>query len=281
MELRGPGPPREIAQRYLGNRIAVSGDDLVLDEIDVVRSVAFKSDLYLVDPENGARRRLTREARAADPDVSSTGEVVCTVQFSDRRALATFRLPGCRCRSRATDSDQRSVDRLWIAALGAGRQAHRRRTPAGRGRLADRRHRSVRSDGSRRGRLARRPQWCSILDAGWQANRVLVRSGWRAVSHLLGRRRVRSGRETRGHRRECAIARCLAGRTIDRVRRLHARRLRPVFDSPDRRSLDSFRAIRVTRRERALCCEPAGRRRHWPHLFRVADAAATLLDADR
>ena len=93
MELRGPGPPREIAQRYLGNRIAVSGDDLVLDEIDVVRSVAFKSDLYLVDPENGARRRLTREARAADPDVSSTGEVVCTVQFSDRRALATFRLP--------------------------------------------------------------------------------------------------------------------------------------------------------------------------------------------
>jgi hypothetical protein len=36
---------------------------------------------------------LTREARAGDPDVSRAGVVVCTVQFSDRRALATFPMP--------------------------------------------------------------------------------------------------------------------------------------------------------------------------------------------
>jgi hypothetical protein len=93
MELHGSSPPREIAKRYLGNRIAVAGDRLLLDEIDLVRNVGLKSDLYLVNPEDGTRRRVTREARAGDPDISSASVVVCTVQLSDRRALATFQLP--------------------------------------------------------------------------------------------------------------------------------------------------------------------------------------------
>ncbi|MGH8638160.1 MAG: hypothetical protein ACREUZ_13590, partial [Burkholderiales bacterium] len=87
------GAPRRVGDRYLGNRIGISGDRLVLDEIDVVRSVGLQSDLYLVDPRSGRRQRLTREARALDPDVSSRGVVVCALQNGDRRSLATFALP--------------------------------------------------------------------------------------------------------------------------------------------------------------------------------------------
>ncbi|MGH9309599.1 MAG: hypothetical protein ACRD1U_09515 [Vicinamibacterales bacterium] len=95
MEWRSRGEaPRRVADRYLGHRIGVVDDTrLVVDEIDLVRSVAERSDLYLVDTRTGERRRLTHEARALDPDVSPDATVVCAVQMSDRRALATFALP--------------------------------------------------------------------------------------------------------------------------------------------------------------------------------------------
>ena len=86
------GAPREVARRYLGNRIGLSSDLLLVDELDLVRSVALQSDLYLIDPRSGARTRVTREARALDPDVSANGTVACVIQMSDRRALATFEL---------------------------------------------------------------------------------------------------------------------------------------------------------------------------------------------
>ena len=93
-EARGaPAAPRQVAKRYLGNRIGISPRGLVIDELELVRNVGLKSDLYLVDPGDGSRTRLTREARAGDPDVSRGGVVACTVQLSDRRALATFTLP--------------------------------------------------------------------------------------------------------------------------------------------------------------------------------------------
>src|SRR4029434_5083544 len=70
------------------------GDRLVVDELDLVRSVALQSDLYVVDARSGERMRITREARAADPDVAGDGRsVVGTIQMADRRALATFTLP--------------------------------------------------------------------------------------------------------------------------------------------------------------------------------------------
>jgi Tol biopolymer transport system component len=95
MELAPEGEPRFVSRRYPGGAIAVAGDRLVLDELDLVRSVAVQSDLYVVEPRSGERRRITREARAADPDVAGDGtSVVCTIQMADRRALATFTLPG-------------------------------------------------------------------------------------------------------------------------------------------------------------------------------------------
>lgn len=124
--------PRQVAPRYLGHSIGIAGTELVVDDLDLVRSVGLQSDLYLVDPEGGGRRRLTREARAADPDVSSAGVVVCTVQMSDRRALATLALdPGAGVQApvalvseAGTDfsAPRWSPDGRWIAA--ARRRLH-------------------------------------------------------------------------------------------------------------------------------------------------------------
>ena len=94
MEISADGrTQRQVAERFLGGGLGMAGDQLVIDEIELVRSVALKSDLYLVEPRSGDRRRLTREARAADPDVRDGNSVVCTVQMADRRALATLQVP--------------------------------------------------------------------------------------------------------------------------------------------------------------------------------------------
>jgi dipeptidyl aminopeptidase/acylaminoacyl peptidase len=60
----------------------------------MVRNTAMLSDIYAVSVRDGAVRRLTQEARAADPDASPDGRtIVCTVQESGRRILATFQIP--------------------------------------------------------------------------------------------------------------------------------------------------------------------------------------------
>lgn len=80
---------RAIATRYLGNRLGVAGSTLVFDQVEIVRSVGRQSDLYAVDTNRGAVRRITDGARAADPDVSPDGTtLVFTIQHADRRELA-------------------------------------------------------------------------------------------------------------------------------------------------------------------------------------------------
>jgi hypothetical protein len=95
MELRpNGGAPRQITTRYGGDRIAAAGRLLVFDQIEVVRNTAQLRDLYAVSLDTGETRRLTREARAGDPDVAPDGRtIVCTVQLADRRILATLTLP--------------------------------------------------------------------------------------------------------------------------------------------------------------------------------------------
>ncbi len=79
--------------RYLGRQIAAAGSRLIFDEIEVVNQVGLQSDLYAVNRDGGAKTRLTRGARAADPDVSPDGTtIVCTLQRADRRELATLRV---------------------------------------------------------------------------------------------------------------------------------------------------------------------------------------------
>jgi hypothetical protein len=94
MERLPDGSQREVASRYQGNQLTVSGDTLVFDQLEFEGPVALYSDLYARPASAGATRRLTRGARAADPDVAPDGRtIVCTVQQPGRRVLATLRLP--------------------------------------------------------------------------------------------------------------------------------------------------------------------------------------------
>ena len=84
---------RAVTTRYLGSRVGLAGDEAIFDQIEVIRDVGRQSDLYAVNLRNGRTRRLTRGARAANPDVSPDGSMLAfTVQESDRRLLATARL---------------------------------------------------------------------------------------------------------------------------------------------------------------------------------------------
>ncbi len=93
-EFRPDAAPRRVTARYGGQRLAVAGDRLVFDQLEIVRNADLQSDLYAVPLDGGRAWRLTREARAADPDVSPDGRTVaCTVQLVDRRALALMPVP--------------------------------------------------------------------------------------------------------------------------------------------------------------------------------------------
>lgn len=98
MELEpGRGEPRQVVERFLGDRVSVAGPLLVYNQIDYVRNVGLQSDLYAVAVDRRRPWRLTVDARAADPDVSPDGRtIVCTVQGPDRRSLATMAMPSVR-----------------------------------------------------------------------------------------------------------------------------------------------------------------------------------------
>jgi hypothetical protein len=92
MALPPGGVPRRIAWRAFGNRTSVRGDWIVFDQLERARSVALYSDLYAVRASGAPVspvHRLTRDARAGDPDLSPDGRrIVCTVHATGRRALA-------------------------------------------------------------------------------------------------------------------------------------------------------------------------------------------------
>jgi len=94
MELRRDGSaPHRVADKFLGDRISASGSLLVFDQVDIERNVALRSDLFAVDENGGRVQRLTRNARAADPDVSPDGTtIVCTQQLPSGRVLALLPL---------------------------------------------------------------------------------------------------------------------------------------------------------------------------------------------
>ena len=92
-EVRPDGSIEAIATRYHGGRVATGAGLLVFDQLEIADNVGLISDLYVRPLAGGRTRRLTRDARAADPDVSPDGRtVVCTVQQTGRRILATLPL---------------------------------------------------------------------------------------------------------------------------------------------------------------------------------------------
>ena len=81
-----PDGPVEIATRYGGTGLAVGEDAVIFDQLEFVRGTALLSDLYLRAAPGGSTRRLTVEARLADPDLSPDG----------RRLVAVRHVPGGR-----------------------------------------------------------------------------------------------------------------------------------------------------------------------------------------
>jgi hypothetical protein len=74
--------------------VGFAGEELVFDQIELVAQVGWQSDLFAASRDGRRVRRLTREARAANPDVSPDGAtLVFTVQRADGRGLARMPMP--------------------------------------------------------------------------------------------------------------------------------------------------------------------------------------------
>ena len=85
------GKPKSLGPRVLGGRTSVRGDWIVFDQLERVRSIALYSDLYARRTDGSSTRRLTRDARAADPDLSPDARtIVCTVLATGRRAIGVL-----------------------------------------------------------------------------------------------------------------------------------------------------------------------------------------------
>lgn len=88
---QGGGQPHRVISKYLGSRIGIARGAIVFAQMELVQNVGLTSDLYLLSTSSGDVRRLTFEARAADPDVSPDGQrIAFTVQRADGRGLATM-----------------------------------------------------------------------------------------------------------------------------------------------------------------------------------------------
>jgi Tol biopolymer transport system component len=105
------GRSRQVTDRYLGDRVAPAGPEVVFDQIEIARNVGLRSDLYAVDLGSGRTRRLTHGARAGSPDVSADlTRIVFTIQRADRRELATATLAAAGAGPAATLASAADVD---------------------------------------------------------------------------------------------------------------------------------------------------------------------------
>ena len=101
--------PRALASRFRGSTAAVTADTIVFDQQEILRNTGEYSDLHAYDRRSGDVRRLTREARLLDPDVSPDGHtLVCVQSAPGRRNLVLVRLKAAttatRLRADTTES---------------------------------------------------------------------------------------------------------------------------------------------------------------------------------
>lgn len=69
-----------MAERYGGTGLTFVGATAIFDQLEFARGVALFSDLYAHDRATGETRRLTREARLVEPDVSPDGRRLAVVR---------------------------------------------------------------------------------------------------------------------------------------------------------------------------------------------------------
>ncbi len=88
-----PGSPEHVTSRFLGSTLAPGRDRLYFDQQELRRNAGLYSDLYSLDPASRRVRRMTRDARLIDPDVSPDGRTIAAVHIRPgQRELALVRL---------------------------------------------------------------------------------------------------------------------------------------------------------------------------------------------
>lgn len=75
-----PDDHAEVVTRYGGTGLSVGRDEVIFDQLELVRGVALLSDLYVASTATGRTRRLTDEARLADPELSPDGRRLATIR---------------------------------------------------------------------------------------------------------------------------------------------------------------------------------------------------------
>jgi hypothetical protein len=72
--------PERVAERYGGTGLTLGRDAVIFDQLEFVRGAGLASDLYALRRRNGRVRRLTREARLVDPDLSPDGRWLAVIR---------------------------------------------------------------------------------------------------------------------------------------------------------------------------------------------------------
>jgi len=89
----GSAEPQRLFDAYGTNSLAAADHLIVFDQVDYVRNVALRGDLYLHDRTAGRTVRLSKDARLVEPDLSPDGRSVAAVRIVDgRRQVAVYRL---------------------------------------------------------------------------------------------------------------------------------------------------------------------------------------------
>jgi hypothetical protein len=88
------GRTRRITSRNQGDQISIAAGAAVFDQQDLSRSVAIRSDLYLLDLASHHVERLTRNARLLDPAIRADGRALAAIALRNgTRTLVVFDLP--------------------------------------------------------------------------------------------------------------------------------------------------------------------------------------------
>jgi hypothetical protein len=85
------GRTTRLTDRYLGEQVSISNGRVYFDQRELVRNVGLQADLYLVGLDGTRVDRLTRGARAADPDVSPDGRTLVHTEQEGGRSRLVLR----------------------------------------------------------------------------------------------------------------------------------------------------------------------------------------------
>ena len=253
-----PAEPRQVATRYLGGAIGLSDGRLIIDELELVQSVALQSDLWTRRSANG-RSRPPHAGGARGRSRRVAGWLDGRLHDSDggsARARHDADRPGAASASPQPIVSETDVE-FAAAALVTRWPDHCRGAAHSGGPaeivLVDVASKQVRTLASLPGGRNGSPAWMP------DGAHVLFAAAVGAEPFRIYRVDVaqRVGFASRRHRPERAVSRCLRRRRARRLRRQHRRRLRPLLAAARRRAMDRWsKGQGLSRRVRLPADEP-------------------------